>query len=92
MPLSTLQRMLGYGYAVQSFSYLCEAHGIHCDIEENKVILKRKLFYLPQFPSIYRESYLIDSKLGTSVRQLINLTNKNQMKRFYVANLILKLF
>ncbi|ODN03654.1 Germinal-center associated nuclear protein [Orchesella cincta] len=73
MPMSTLQRMLGYGLEeAQYFNYLCEAHGIHCDIEDNKVILKRKMFYLPEFPSIYREKHLIDSKLRTSVAEAVN--------------------
>lgn len=68
MPMSTLQRMLGYGPdGGLSFSYLCDAHGIHCDTEESKVILKRKMFYLPEMPTIYRERFLIDSKLYTSV-------------------------
>lgn len=68
MPMSTLQRMLGYGPDQPlSFSYLCEAHGIHCDVDEGRIILKRKFFHLPEYPSIYRESHLVDSKLSTSV-------------------------
>jgi hypothetical protein len=62
--------MLGYGEQSASFRYLCESHGIQCDVINDRLVLNRanrRGFSAPESRIISRESYLIESKLHTSV-------------------------
>ncbi|CAG7722974.1 unnamed protein product, partial [Allacma fusca] len=71
--LSAVRRVFGFcENRKELFQYFCESHGILCDDDRDRIVLNRKTFEMPDFPSISREFYLIESKLNQPLNVIIN--------------------
>lgn len=66
---SNVQRMLGYGVGKPSseLQHVCDLHGLVVDLENDRIIYNRRRFVRPESRIISRETYLIESKLITTV-------------------------